>query len=274
MGGRTWDEAEAQWLVEKGHKASIAKDREIFAWLAEHLRGRPLQAIDRKTLLVIARLKAAQTSYATANRHLALIRAVLRRARDVWEWVQRCPKIPMFPAGPHRVRWLSRAEAAELIRQLPRHQAAMARFGLATGLRQRNVCRLKWTEVDQLASCIRLAAARTKNHKPLVIPLNSAAKAVLSEQSGLHPEYVFTFHGRPVWQVSTGTWRAALKRAGIADFRWHDLRHTWASWHAQAGTPFNVLQDLGGWSSYEMVRRYAHLSAAHLAPHAERIPAV
>lgn len=55
-------------------------------------------------------------------------------------------------------------------------------------------------------------------------------------------------------------WLSALERAGISDFRWHDLRHTWASWRMQNGTPLEVLMQLGGWNSYEMVLRYAHLS--------------
>jgi len=65
--------------------------------------------------------------------------------------------------------------------------------------------------------------------------------------------------------------RFAIERAGIEDFRWHDLRHTWASWHVQAGTPLHVLQELGGWETAEMVRRYAHLTADHLAPYADRL---
>ena len=60
-------------------------------------------------------------------------------------------------------------------------------------------------------------------------------------------------------------------RAGITDFRWHDLRHTWASWHIQQGTPLHVLQELGGWSDIRMVQRYAHLSADHLAVYADRL---
>ena len=63
----------------------------------------------------------------------------------------------------------------------------------------------------------------------------------------------------------------ALKRCAIDDFRWHDLRHTWASWHVQSGTPLNVLQELGGWESAQMVRRYAHFSASHLAVFADRL---
>lgn len=55
------------------------------------------------------------------------------------------------------------------------------------------------------------------------------------------------------------------------NFRWHDLRHTWASWHVQNGTSLQELQQLGGWSSYEMVLRYAHLSSDHLKEAASRV---
>ncbi|SDQ72852.1 Phage integrase family protein [Paraburkholderia tuberum] len=60
-------------------------------------------------------------------------------------------------------------------------------------------------------------------------------------------------------------WTKALKRAGTRDCRWHDLRHTWASGHVQRGTPLQALKELGGWETLEMVQRYAHLSADHLA---------
>ena len=68
-----------------------------------------------------------------------------------------------------------------------------------------------------------------------------------------------SYKGSSIIQVSTKDWYAALERADIRDFRWHDLRHTWASWHVQNGTPLFALQELGGWESAEMVRRYAHL---------------
>ena len=71
--------------------------------------------------------------------------------------------------------------------------------------------------------------------------------------------------------MNTKAWHAALERARIKDFRWHDLRHTWASWHVQNGTPLHVLQELGGWETVDMVRRYAHLSAEHTAHYAERV---
>ena len=92
----------------------------------------------------------------------------------------------------------------------------------------------------------------------------------MSAQIGKHATHVFSYRGKPIQQVNTKSWRTALKRVGIEDFRWHDLRHTWASWHVQSGTPLHVLQELSGWESAETVRRYAHLSSEHLAPYVER----
>ncbi len=80
---------------------------------------------------------------------------------------------------------------------------------------------------------------------------------------------VFTYKGKPVTQVNTKAWYKALERAGIEDFRWHDLRHTWASWLTQQGVPLNVIQEMGAWESSEMVRRYAHLAPEQFARHAQ-----
>jgi len=68
-------------------------------------------------------------------------------------------------------------------------------------------------------------------------------------------------------------WTAALERAGIEDFRWHDLRHTFATWHRQAGTPTHELQRLGGWKTGAMVERYAHVAPEALQGAAIRFDA-
>jgi len=71
---------------------------------------------------------------------------------------------------------------------------------------------------------------------------------------------VFTFRGEPVGQVNIKTWTAALQRAGIEDFKWHDLRRTFATWHRQAGTPTHERQRFEGWKTGAMVERYAHVA--------------
>ena len=77
------------------------------------------------------------------------------------------------------------------------------------------------------------------------MPLNNDAVLLLRQRLGKHSLYVFSYHGKRITQVSTKAWYAALETAGIEDFRWHDLRHTWASWHVQAGTPPFALQEMG-----------------------------
>ena len=115
---------------------------------------------------------------------------------------------------------------------------------------------------------------QAKAWKAIAVPLNAEAVLIVRKRLGKHATYVFSFKGKPIVQVSTKAWYAALENAGIEDFRWHDLRHTWASWHLQQGTPLHALQELGGWESSEMVRRYAHYAAEHLAPYADRLCAL
>ncbi len=114
-------------------------------------------------------------------------------------------------------------------------------------------------------------ADQSKSGKIIRVPLNQDAIDVLVQQIGKHPVRVFTYRGKPITKAGTKWWRKALDRADIQNFTWHGLRHTWASWHVQNGTPLNVLQELGGWSSYEMVQRYAHLAPEHLSGYANSL---
>ena len=95
--------------------------------------------------------------------------------------------------------------------------------------------------------------------------MNDLALEVLQRRAGKHKRYVFAWGGKPVHNVNNRHWHAALKKAGIVGFRWHDAtRHTWASWLAQSGIEQYKLQEMGGWKSVAMVRRYAHLKTNHL----------
>ncbi len=113
---------------------------------------------------------------------------------------------------------------------------------------------------------------RTKNGTPRGVPLNRDAVAVLEGERGRHPQYCFTFRGEPIrYELTNSAWHTAMAKAGIADFRFHDLRHTWASWHRQAGTSCDELKDMGDWKSRVMVDRYAKFGTEHLTVAAARI---
>lgn len=97
------------------------------------------------------------------------------------------------------------------------------------------------------------------------------ALQVLVRRQGDHLTHVFTYEGRPIVRVNTKAWRNALKRVGIEDFRWHDLRQPFATWHREAGTPTHELQRLGGWKNQSMVERYADVAPEGLQFAASRL---
>ena len=270
----SWQQAAGRWIEETNHKATHHQDVSKLKWL--HVILGELM-LDEITLDVIARIKAARLKIAgksTANRFLALVRAILKRAVDEWDWLEKAPKVKLFKESTGRVRFITPAQVQTLLHELPHHQQDMVMFALHTGLRQANVFKLEWLQINLEQAHMWVNADDSKNRKPIAVPLNREALAVLHRQLGKHPLRVFTYVGKPIANANTRAWRNALKRADITDFRWHDLRHTWASWHRMHGTPTHELQQLGGWKTAAMVERYAHLAPDHLASAAARLDSV
>lgn len=269
---RLWKDAVVRWLHESKHLASYPDRVRTLAWLDPYLRGVPLPEVTRDMIdRIMAARKAEGVANATVNRTIQVVQSILRRAEREWDWLNKAPVVRFLPEPKRRVRWLTKAEAQRLLSELPEHLAEMARFSLATGLRESNVTGLRWDQVDLDRRVAWIHPDEAKAGKAISVPLNDGALAVLSRQQGNHDTHVFTFKGHPIRKAAGRAWKKALARAGIENFRWHDWRHTWASWHVQAGTPLPVLQELGGWASAEMVRRYAHLSPGHLAHHANSV---
>lgn len=257
---RTWTAAAAKWLEETAHKKDHKHDREKLCWIARHWHTKRLEEIDRESVRSLAKIKLSEVKASTVNRYLALIRAILRRAVIEWEWIDKAPHIRLFPEPSRRVRWLRPEQARKLLEELPEHQRHAVVFALSTGLRAGNVLGLRWEQVDFDRRVCSFDAAQMKNGEDFHVSLNDNALEILYARQNIHPDYVFTFRGKPVKCFSTKAWYKAMDRAGIENFRWHDLRHTWASWLVQEGVPLYALQEMGGWKNSNMVRRYAHLS--------------
>lgn len=223
----------------------------------------------------------ADKTAATFNRYRALIVAIAHQAGLAL-------KIPARKTKKGRIRFLTHDEWKRLHKELPDYLKPIAAFGIATGLRQKNITHLRWTEVDLARAVLWIHPDETKGGKPIGIPLSADAVALLRAQLGKHAEWVFPYKGRgrkeggPVVKIKTA-WQLAMERAGLGhferwedaagtahkkwhgDFTFHGLRHTWASWHVMAGTPLEVLQKLGGWEDPRMVQNYAHLAPEYLA---------
>ncbi|MGQ3887815.1 tyrosine-type recombinase/integrase [Legionella sp. CNM-1927-20] len=268
----SWRDAVVRWLKESSHKRSIEDDKAHLRWLDKYLHSYQLHEITRDILENIADKKEATgVTPITVNRMMEVVRAILRKAHREWEWLDKVPVIRMRHVEKKRIRWLTQEQATRLLRELPPHLKEMVTFSLATGLRASNVKGLQWQDIDMQKQHAWIHPDEAKTKKAIPVPLNKDAMAILTNRLGKHLKYVFTYKDKPIQQCNTKAWKNALKRAGIDNFRWHDLRHTWASWHVQNGTSLQELQQLGGWSNFEMVLRYAHLSSAHLQIAANRI---
>ncbi len=269
---RTWDEAALRWLKEMAHKKSIRDDVSRIRWFTRHLRGKNLDQVSRDMIDRIVSRQLARRSDRTKDLYVALIRAIFRKAQREWEWLENIPAFKTYTKGGKvRVRYLTHDQAKALLERLPAHQREVVTFALSTGLRQGNILGLTWDRVDMARRIVTIEHGDTKNGEALGVPLNAVALGVLERQCGKNATHVFTFRGKKLCNANNRAWRAALTDCGIQNFRWHDLRHTWASWLRQNDVPTWVLQELGGWKSESMVRRYAHMSVKHLAPYADQL---
>lgn len=305
---RTWDEAVLSWLDEHQHLRSIEEAKRNLRWLSARLAGRSLSSITADAVrrlsserqaepanaaeIQAAKLKGDKPpaprplSPATVNRYLSDLSRILRHAQ-ARGWLPAPPPVPKLHEPQGRTAWITHEQALQLLAELPEHLRAMARFALSTGLRESNVRLLEWSQVDLERSCCWIYHDQAKAGKALSVPLNADALDVLRDQQGMHKRWVFpapiwakkrtpTEVPRQVWDAPTGkassaAWRKACIRAGLPTLRWHDLRHTWASWHRMAGTPDSALRELGGWASSDMLQRYAHLAPSHVAAWAGNI---
>lgn len=213
----------------------------------------------------------------TINRDLAVLRSILKRcAGDTkdgtnWGMLDACPKVPLFKLDEVDPLWVSREQAHLLLSKFPPHTRAMMIVALATGMRRSNVTGMEWSRIDLKRGTYYVPASNVKGRKKgLPVQLNSDAIAILKEWEGKHPRYVFHFRQRaPIKQVMTRMWRRVVRECGLEGVKFHSMRHSWASWQVQGGTPLRALQEMGGWASLAMPMRYSHLEPGHLAQYAE-----
>lgn len=148
------------------------------------------------------------------------------------------------------------------------HLKPMILLSMNTGLRRGEVFSLKWKNVDFDLRQITVEAADAKSRKSRHIPLNEEAYSVMvnwKSQCENSQGYVFTNKVGGRFTDTRKSWCLLLKQAEITSFRWHDLRHHFASKLAIAGVNLNTIRSLLGHSSYAITLRYAHLSEEHKA---------
>lgn len=261
--GKKWSDAVMKWAEAETRSQSDLLSLRKFAL---HYPDRLLSSVTADSIDKV--LKAITKTDGTYNRYATTISAILRMSSVAVKTTKRRDK------DAKARTWLTHEQWAKLHAELPLHLKHSASFAVATGLRQANVLGLRWDHVDLGRRTAWVDSTDSKSGHAISIPLGTAAIAALAAVKSKHPEWCFTFRGKPYMEVKTA-FQAACIRSGVGrmetseergvhvaryvGFTWHGLRHTWATWHAQAGTPLEVLQELGGWTDMRMLlKHYAH----------------
>ena len=220
--------------------------------------------------------RAQEVAHSTVDKDLAVLKAFFN-----WCMLRNLAasnpvrRVRFFNEDNSRLRYLTEDEYSRLLQAAKKIEtspflAEKIILSVHTGLRRGSLFHLRWDQVDFLSRVLRIP--RTKSGRPHALPLNATVLTTLQAlYSQRIPDCPYTFAhptGRnarePVKDVKNA-FRTALDAAGIKDFTWHDLRHTFASWLIMKGASLRSVAELLGHRGLRMVMRYAHLSPAYLS---------
>ena len=273
---RSFSELMLCYLKATNRKRSHRRDLDAARHLKAFFRGQVMEKLKSSNIRAYQEYRLGQVSKkgpiqpATVNRETALLSSAINYARREWDWDIPNPVVGRLLQEPEgRVRHLSLSELAMLIRLAQAHTPHLADFielGVQTGCRKQELLGLEWDRVDFDNNRFYLEGQHTKSGKRRSIPLNDRARLALERRRLFREQYcptscwVFSHECGDRIQDVKRSFRTVCDKAGIKDFRIHDLRHTCASLAISEGVPLAAIRDLLGHSSITVTERYAHLA--------------
>lgn len=245
----------------KTNKVSWMRDWYSIKSLKSSFGGKQLCQITPLLVETYKNTRCQKVRPATVNRELACLKHMFTKAIQ-WQMAVSNPvkMVRLLKENNERLRYLNIGEVQKLLEQLPSHLRPVVKLALNTGMRRSEILRLKWEDVDFRERII--FVKNTKNGEMREIPM---ADLVYDELRSLpaNSDYVFSGdNGKRMMSIKTG-FVNAVNRAGIRDFTFHDLRHTFASHLAMSGVDLLTIKELLGRKAINMTLRYAHLSPDH-----------
>jgi len=267
---RTFKELMEKYMAEHSapKKASTERDRSSLTHLLPFFGEFLLEDITQRLINEYKTFRRIEgTSPCTTNRELALLKHAFNVAIKEWEWISENPvlKISMEKEPPSRDRWLTYAEEEKLLATSPPWLREIVIFAIETGCRREEILSLNWRDVDLLKKVVIIFGRKTGDRR--AIPLTQRAFEILrlrgdSKRKIMSLVQNLVFNHPEGQKVNINTLRGAfedsLRRAKIEGFRFHDLRHTFASHLAQNGVDPYTIQKLMGHRTFTTTQRYAH----------------
>ncbi len=247
----------------KPNKRSWRRDEEIVGHLTNFFKGRYLHEIGPLDIEKYKRKRREEVSPATVNRELSGLRNIYNRAIE-WEMATKNPvkSVKFFREDEGRLRFLEREEIKRLYDSCSDHLKSIVALAVVTGMRKGEILSLKWPDVDFRRKIITIL--KTKGQKKREIPIGVGIFRLLLKQRK-HPDSPYIFCHKDGKRIGSfkKAFKTALKRAGIEDFTFHDLRHTFASHLVMSGVDLKTVQEIMGHASFKTTLRYAHLARNH-----------
>lgn len=262
--GQTLDAACGQYWIEHGKRLRDARNvaRNLRS-ITDHIDpSLPLADLStRHVTELVTAMRAAGRGEIAINRTVTTLQGVHNRAAKSWEWT-----VKVIAWKGHKSRERSRTshlthdQAVALLGALPEHIAAVVRFLLLTGLRRNEAFGLTWDAVQAGSVTVRVKGGSIRR-----LTLSAEAVDLLANQPRTS-RFVF----------DTTNWRRAFDEArtaiGYPALRWHDLRHSHATWLGQAGTPLDVIRDALGHSSIAVTQKYRHVVGSEVQDALQKLP--
>jgi integrase len=213
---------------------------------------------------------------------LEVVRHILNLAASEWldeygmTWLQTVPKIRLLPRSdarePYPLQW---EEQTRLFNALPPHLLPMCLFAVNTGLRDSEVCGLKWEweqEIPELdTSIFIIPKEHVKNGEDRLVVLNRISQEIIRQQRGINPVWVFTYQGHPIQRITNTGWKNARASVGLSHVHEHDLKHTFGRRLRAEGVSFEDRQDLLGHKSDRITTHYSAPEIANLIDAANKV---
>ena len=244
-------------------KRSYYTDEKIIDLLKKYFGNLYLHEITSLDIEKFKSERIKKVSPATVNRALAVLKSMFNRAIE-WKNAKEnpCKSVKLFKENNQRLRYLEQEEIKQLLNNSKGYIRAIVITALFTGMRKSEILNLKWNNCDFNRSLIRLTY--TKNNEVRTIPIDKKLREILIAVPK-HPDSPYIFskkNGQPFGNIRK-SFDKLLETCKIREFRFHDLRHTYASQLVMSGVDLNTVRELLGHKSLQMTLRYAHLSPDH-----------
>ena len=262
-------------IDEYGHKKSLDRDIISLDKIMPYIGHIELSKIHSGVFDdFISDRKKAGIKAGTLNRDMASVRRVLKLSAAKWRdengkpWLDNVPMMPLVDGIERKPRPISWQEQELLLKELPGYLSEMVLFALNTGLRDQEICGLKWSEECKVSgldtTVFIIKESRTKNNRERIVPLNSVARSIVASRRDNKSEYVFDFKGRKLERMSNRAWRMAREANELKSVRVHDMRHTFGMRLRAAGVSIEDRQDLFGHHAGRITTHYSKVEISHL----------